>query len=150
MLGALRATVDLTAAEGAQLRAAIAAAAALDDYDTLANAPRTAQLCAAMHDQLRGLEKEVAAVAGPGGGRCVTTLRLEDGDKAATLSTMAQLGEITQLRTLIAFGHDELSLRQLKSLVLPLASEATLLQFFGSIPVGHGSATAARKWVGDS
>ena len=145
VLGALLSAADRTAAQGAQLRAAIAAADASDDYDTLAGAPRIAELCSAVRDQLRELVRQMATTAGPGGdgGGCVTMLRLKDNAKAATFSTLAQLGGFTQLRTKIAIGHSELSLRQLESLVMPSALDATLLQFFGGIPVGHSSATIA-------
>lgn len=123
------------------MRAAIAATGASDDYDTLADAPRVAQRFTAMRDQLRELVQEAATVAGRQG--CVTALQLEDGAKAATLSALAKLGGIKDKRTQISFGP----LRQMESRVLPAASESTLLQLFGNIPVGH-SATVAHGGSG--
>ena len=140
MLSTLLSTTEKTVAEGEQLRAAVAATSASDD-DALAAAPRTAQLCAAVRDHLSGMVQEAAATGWLG---CVTALRVVGGAKTATLRALAKLDAVAQLRTKIAFGHDELSL------VLPLASEATLLQFFGGTPVGHSSATAARQCFGDS
>ena len=143
MLSTLLSTAEKTVAEGAQLQAAIAATSASDDYDVLADAPRIAELCVATRDQLSGLVQEAAATGWQG---CVTALRVVGGAKAATLRALAKLDAVAQLRTKIAFGHDELSR------VLPPSSEATLLQFLGGTPVGHSSATctAARQWVGDS
>jgi hypothetical protein len=170
VLGALLSAADRTAEDGEQLRTAIAAAGASDDYDTLADAPRVAQRFTAMRDQLREMEK-LGAVAQRQG--CVTSLQLEDGAKAATISSLAKLGGITPLRTKIAHGLSAAvkpgdgpaaaaassssssvvtapvpvtvrPLQCLHSRVLPRSSEATLLHFFGGIPVGHSSATAAR------
>ena len=138
-LTTLLVAADRTAAEGAQLRAAVAAASTGDDYDTLADAPRVAQLCSAMRDQLRVLENEVAEAAGPSG--CVVALRLKDGAKAETLSALAQLGTFTQQRakfTLRPSAAADGPLRQLESRVLPAASEADLLQLFEDIAVDTG------------
>lgn len=139
----LQSAADRTIAEGAQLRVAVAAAAACDDHDALTIAPRIAHLCAAMRDQLCGLWKDVAVAAGPDGWGCVSVLRLMDDTKAATLSKLAQLGGITQQRSRFSEGP----LQHLGSRLLLPTSEATLLQFFGGIPVSADPAVA-HLWSG--
>lgn len=91
VLGNLLLAADRTIAEGVQLRSAAAAAAASDDHGALTEAPRIAQLCAAMRDQLRRLGTEVAACArsgGVGGRGYVSVLRLVECGKAMMLDRL--------------------------------------------------------------
>ena len=178
MIDPLLTASEQIAAAGAQLRDEVAAAAARDDYGVLSAAPRIGQLFVDVEAQLRALNQQAAAASGPAG--CVPRLRLEDGAKAAALSSVAQLGEILQLHTQVAHGQSANvrpavgpaagpsasssssfspspfpasapvpvavgPLLRLQSRVLPPASGATLLRFFGGTAVGHISATAARK-----
>ena len=161
------------AAVGTQLRSDVATAAASDDYGALDAAPRVGQLFVDMEAQLDALGQQAAAASGPGGcisglrledsAKAAALSGLAQLGTVAQLHTKIALGQSAAVRPAVELAAGPSAsfspspfpasapvpavvrpLQHLKSRVLPEESGATLLQFFGGIPVGHGKATAAR------